>query len=179
MHLIYKQKKTFWRVHPSQLGALSSKECQHWGATLQGKKIPEHLTPSTSKCNKWKAWNSLCEEPQPSQTTPSGEGAVKLSGKYNSASPGDPSLSAKNLVLGYFNSVPSPGYTPLPHKQSSLFSHIHSLRHMPLLFFFALKKKPKSTWRPPLLSRLFLSPVHAVVFCHGSYLFPCRAVCLL
>lgn len=178
MHLIYKQKKTFWRVHPSQLGALSSKECQHWGATLQGKKIPEHLTPSTSKCNKWKAWNSLCEEPQPSQTTPSGEGAVKLSGKYNSASPGDPSLSAKNLVLGYFNSVPSPGYTPLPHKQSSLFSHIHSLRHMSLLFFFALKKT-KINLTPPLLSRLFLSPVHAVVFCHGSYLFPCRAVCLL
>lgn len=120
VHFIYKQKKTFWRVHPSQLGALSSKECQHWGATLRGKKTPEHLTPSTSKCNKWKAWNSLWES-QPSQTTPSGEGAARLSGKYSSASPSDPSLSAKNLVLRYFNSVPSPGYTPLSHKQSSLF----------------------------------------------------------
>lgn len=47
-----------WGVHCCRVFKRASALGSH-SVGLQ--KVPEHLTPSTSKCNKWKAWNSLCE----------------------------------------------------------------------------------------------------------------------
>lgn len=112
-------------------------------------------------------------------------------GKYGSASSSDPTLSNNNLVFLCF--VSHSAYSnspPCTNAQSvSSFSHTHSdssslpflsLLHIPLVFtffFYINLTLPLLRLSPPLSFSLSISL--ATVFCHGCYLFPCRAVCLL
>lgn len=137
---------------------------QHWSPTLGVKKTPEkHLTLSAAKCNKWKAWNSLREERKRWQT-------IRWSWWAQLHS----SFWSDSFFL-YFNILP-PSVNTSSMQTICRASHIYSLQHKSLLFFPFYINLTLPLLSSP--SHLFLSPLPALVFCPGSYIFPCRPTCL-
>lgn len=82
-------------------------------------------------------------------------------------------------ILFYFISILflSSIHTSFSTNNLPLFSLSFPPTHIPPVFFpfYINLTLPLLS----LLSQLFLSPLLALVFCHGSYVSPCRAVCLL